>query len=221
MSIVESHRQGRAPLKALGVRKVGGVGVLSQNRYREWTGGLCVVLVELQGAGEDRVEASDGRTDAKGGTNQAVGTRAHAAGSDRRAAGAGANCSTETAHAAAGGVLHDAGVDAENVGARLGAQIVSVGDVQVVAGDVDIEIVLERERDGVVDRKINLAVVHERVDARRIAQVRLRYFLRAVGLQKMRKGRAGPGIILQMNRLRLGRKRRGLRCGGGGDLLSA
>ena len=86
--------------------------------------------------------------------------------------GAGAHRAAEAAHAAAGSVLHDAGIDAENVGARLGAQVIGVGDVEVVAGDIEVEIVLQSERNGVVDRKINLAVAHQRVDARRVAQVR-------------------------------------------------
>jgi hypothetical protein len=48
-------------------------------------------------------------------------------------------------------------------------QQVGVGDIQVIAGDVDVEIVLQRERNRVIDGEINLAIAHERVDARRVA----------------------------------------------------
>ena len=58
----------------------------------------------------------------------------------------------KSADAAAGSVLHDAGVYSKNVGSGLGAQQIRLGDIQVVAGDVEIEIVLQRQRDGVVDR---------------------------------------------------------------------
>ncbi len=171
MSVVEAHGKSGAPLKSLRIGKVGGVGILRENGHgAEHAGGFGIVLVELQRAGDQRIEAGDGRADAERRTDQAVGAGADAAGGDGGAAGAGADRSAQAADAAAGRVLHDAGVDAENVGARLGAQQIGVGDVQVVAGDVDIEIVLERERDRVIDREIDLAVAHQGIDARRVAR---------------------------------------------------
>jgi len=58
--------------------------------------------------------------------------------------------------------------------ARLGTQIIRVGNVEVVAGDIKVEVVLKSESDGVVHRKINFSIAHERVDAWRVAQIWLR-----------------------------------------------
>src|SRR5205807_7069724 len=132
--------------------------------------GLGIVLVELQRAGELRIEAWNGRSQAECRIDQTVGAGAGAAGCDRGAAGAGADGSAESAHAAARSVLHNAGIDAQNVGSRPGAEHVGLGDVQVIARDVKIEIVFESEGDGVIDRKIYLSLSHERVDTRRVAQ---------------------------------------------------
>ena len=204
MGIVEGAGERAAPLEALGVAEVRGVGVLGNDRDgAEDADGFSVVLVELQRAGERRIEAGDGRADAESRTDQAVGSGARAAGRDRGAAGARADRAAQSAYAAAGRVLHDAGIDAENAGARFCAQQIGIGDIQVIAGDIEIEIVLERERDGVIDGEINFAILHERVDARRVAQLRLRNFLRRVGLQYVGKCRARNRIVLQMKRLRL------------------
>ena len=112
--------------------------------------------------------------------NQAARAGAGAARRDRSSALARAHLRTEPAYAAAGCVLHDAVVDAESAGAGLGAPDVRIGDVQVVAGDRDVEIVFERQRDRVVHRNIKFAIMHELVDARRIGQVRRRYMARGL-----------------------------------------
>jgi len=49
--------------------------------------------------------------------------------------------------------LHDARIYSEGRSAGLGAQHVSIGDVQVVARDGDIEIVFKREGNGIVQRR--------------------------------------------------------------------
>jgi len=84
------------------------------------------------------------------GTDQAIGAGAHAAGATVVPPVPEPTVPPEAAHAAAGSILHDAGVSRlRMLAAGLGAQVIRVGDVQVVAGDINIEIVLERERDGV------------------------------------------------------------------------
>src|ERR1700691_545008 len=127
-----------APLESLGVAEVRGVSVLGNYRDgAEDADRFRVVLVELECAGELRIKAGDGRADAKCGTHQTV------------RPGAGADGATETADPAAGRVLHDAGVDAENGGAGFRTQQIGIGNVQVIAGNIEIEVVLERERNGV------------------------------------------------------------------------
>ncbi len=128
-------------------------------------------MIDLQRPGENGVEAGDGRAAAQSRDHQSSG------------AGSGATCpngcstlpradlAAESAYAAARGVLHDAAVYAENGGAGFGAPEVGVGDVEVIAGDGDVEVIFEGERDRVVHGNVELAVVHELVDARRVGQV--------------------------------------------------
>ena len=129
-------------------------------------------MILLQRAGENRIEAGDVRSEAERGADQTARACARAARAEGGATGAGADLAAEAADATAGSVLHDTGIYAEGRGPGFGAQHVGVGDVQVVARDGDVEIVLERERDGVVQRQIQLAIVHELVDARGVGQVR-------------------------------------------------
>src|SRR5208282_614154 len=61
VAIIESHGQSRAPLKTLSVGEVGSIGILSHHRDEAGSGGgFSIVLVELQRAGEDGIEAGDG-----------------------------------------------------------------------------------------------------------------------------------------------------------------
>jgi hypothetical protein len=222
VGVVESNAHRRTPLKALRVGEVGGVSFLTDDRNRtKNAGGFGVILVELQGAGNDGIEAGNVRADAERGTDQAVRAGAHAAGGYSRASGAGAYRAAEAAHAPAWGVLHDAGVDAENVCPRLRPQVISVGDVEIVAGNIDVEIIFQSEGDGVVNRKIDFAVAHKRIDARRVAQIRLRHLLPLIGPQDMREDRTRLGVILQVNRLWLSGNWRGLRRGSGWNILRA
>src|SRR6202035_708684 len=103
------------------------------------------------------------------GIHQTVGARARAAGGHGGASGAGSNRATQPTDPTAGSVLHDTGVHSEDVGAGFGAQVIGIGNVEVVAGDVDVEIVFERKSDGIVNREIELSVTHEGIDARRIS----------------------------------------------------
>src|SRR6202790_4265009 len=105
----------------------------------------------------------------------------------------------------AGGVLHDAAVYAQNGGAGFGSPDVGIGNIQVVTGDRDIEVVFERQGDRVVHRDINFAVVQELVDARRVGHVRRRYAARRVGRQQVGEGRRRFRVLLHVKRLRLRR----------------
>ena len=168
--VVESHRHISAPLESLLVQEISSGGVDRGGRT-ESTGWKDAVVIDLKCAREDRIEAGDERTAAESGDDEASGASASATGRDRSSALAGTDLSAETADAAAGSVLHHAAVDAENGSACFGAPDVSIGNIQVVAGDGDIEIVFERERDGVIHGDVELAVVHELVNARRVREV--------------------------------------------------
>ncbi len=162
----------------------------------EQTRGLGIVFIQLEISGEHGIEAGDRRPDAESRTHQAIGSGANSRGRYCRAAGTGANRSSEAANAASGRVLHDSGVHTQDAGARLGAQVVSVCDVEVVARDFDIEIVLECECDRIIDGEINLAIADQRVHARRICEIRHGQFPRLVGLEKVGKGAARFGVVL-------------------------
>ena len=125
-------------------------------------------------------------------------------------------CRADAADAAARRVLHHSGIDAENAGARLRAQYVGIGDVQVVARDGDIEIILQRQSDGVIEREIKLAIVHELIDARRVGQTRGGQMPGLVRPDRVGKMRHRLGIIQHRQGPRF---RRILRSGRGGRFL--
>ena len=107
------------------------------------------------------------------------------------------------AHAAAGRILHDTAINTENGRTRFGAPDVGIGYVQVVASDRDIEVIFERQRDRVVHRDIEFAIVQKLVDARCVGQVRRRYVARSVGREQVGEGRPGFRVLLHIKRLRL------------------
>ena len=108
------------------------------------------------------------------------------------------------------------------LGATLSGGNNGMGDFQIVAGDGDIEVVLERKGDGIVQRQVELAVVHQLVDARGIRQVRRSQVSRRVRANWIRKVRHRFGIIQYRNRPRLRRVLRNGRCGrcGRGGILA-
>src|SRR5579863_1074382 len=125
MRVVESRGKRSAPLKPLRVSEIGGICVLRKNTARsrtDGTGGDGVVFVELQCARQLWIERGNGRPDAESRADQAVGAGAGATGGDGCSAGAGADGAAESTDASSGRVLHDAGIDAENVRSGFGAQ---------------------------------------------------------------------------------------------------
>src|SRR5580700_4246812 len=106
-------------------------------------------VVTLKRSGQNWVKACDERPvkAARGRADNSPRTGSYAASTQSRTAGAGTYLCSDSPHAAARSVLHDAERHTQNLGARLGTQHVSVGDVQVIARDGDIEIVLERQSD--------------------------------------------------------------------------
>ena len=86
-------------------------------------------------------------------------------------------------------------MNAQDRSASLRAQHVGVGDVQVVARDGDIEIVFERERNGVIERQIEFAVVHELVDSGGIGEIRRRQAPGNVRSNRIGEVRHRMGVI--------------------------
>jgi hypothetical protein len=125
-------------------------------------------VVILECPRQHRIEALDQRSQPQCRAGQAADASTRAGCTDRRATGTRADLRAESAHASAGRVLHNAERHAQNGRTRLGPQHVGVGDVQVIARDGDVEIVLQRQRDRVIQRQIKLAVVHELVNPRRV-----------------------------------------------------
>ena len=97
--------------------------------------------------------------------------------------------------------MHDAARDTKNGRARFGAKDIGIGDIQVVARDGNIEIVLERQRDRVVQRKVELAIVHQRVDARGVGQIRWGQAPGSVGADRVGKVRHRLSIVQDRQRL--------------------
>src|SRR5215831_3472781 len=166
MGVVEDTSQRATELESLAVSEVRGIGILGDDRDRtEYADGLGVVLVELQRSGEGGVEAWDGRPHTKSRTDQAVGARAGTAGGNRRPACSRTDCAAKSANSPARRVLHDTSINAKDVRAGLCSKQISICDVQVVSGNLDIHVVLEGQCYGVIDREVDLAVAHERINA--------------------------------------------------------
>src|SRR5437870_2121712 len=73
----------------------------------------------------------------------------------------GSTGSSYASHASARRALHQAGVDAARGLAGIGEQDIGICNGQVVASDCDIEVVLQSQSNGVVERQHELAVLHE------------------------------------------------------------
>jgi len=103
----------------------------------------------------------------------------------------------EAAYTCARRVLHDADVDAAKGSSCLSAQDVGAGDGDVVARDGQIEVVFQREIDGILQRELDDSVVYEAVEARRVSEIRLGYVRAAIrvdGIPGMRNVQAQRGL---------------------------
>src|SRR6202044_2911620 len=125
-------------------------------------------MIFLQRSSDYRIEAGNGGADAKCGTYQTIGARANATGSQAGAARRSTSCGANSADAAARRVLHFSSIHAENGSSSPCSQNVRIGDIQVVAGNRNVEVILDCQRDSVIQREIKLAIVHQGIDARSI-----------------------------------------------------
>ena len=185
--VVEAHRQVCAPLESLVVSEINRAGILYQQRHREGTTCLLTEVVFLKRAGENRIEAANRRPEAKCRTDQSIGAGAKTSRSQAGAACGRARLRSDAPHATARCVEHQTHGRAEDSGSRPGAQDVGVGNIHRVAGNGNVEVVLERQSDGVVERKIELAIVQKLFDSSGIAQIRRWQTPGPVGTNRIRK----------------------------------
>jgi hypothetical protein len=189
MGIVKTHQHVRSPLEALLIRKIRGVGILiDEGHAREQTAGFRRVLILLQRATQHRIKAGEKRPEAQRRTHQSIGARAETARSKTGAAGSCAGLGSDAPDAASRSVQHQTDGGAEDGGSGPGAQDIRVGDIQCVARDRDVEIVLQSESDRVIERQVEFAIAQKRIDASGIRQIRrskMPWHVRTDGIGKM------------------------------------
>src|SRR3984957_10047668 len=217
-AVVEPHLQIGTPTKALVIGKIHCAGILCKNRHAvKQARRYAFRMIFLQGSGDDRIEAGDEWSQTQRGTDQPIGAGAYSARPETGTAGGSPGGCTDAADATAGSVLHHSGIDPENVSAGFGAQHIGVGNVQIVAGDGDVEIIFQRQSDGVIERKINLAIVHQGINARCVGEIRGNHMPWRVRPNRIRKMRYRLRIVQNRQRpclrriLRTWRRRRFLR----------
>src|SRR5206468_848596 len=99
------------------------------------------------------------------------------------------SASAESADTAAGSALYNAGIYAAESSSGLGAEGVCVGDRQVVAGDCEIEIVLQSELDGIFKGEVEFAVPDQLGQAWRICKLRLGDFVSRICAERIMRAR--------------------------------
>src|SRR5262249_38686025 len=167
MAVVESDGEVCTSLKALQITEVCAAGVLIG--YRNWaenTRRLIVSPVHLKCACQHGVKVRNCRSAAEGRSNQASHASTSAACPSARASSPRADCATQSSHPATGRILHYAEGHAENRTSAICAKDFCVSDIQVVARDRNVQVVLEGQSHCIVHREINLSVTHELVNAR-------------------------------------------------------
>lgn len=147
--------------------------------------------VELSGVGEQRLS----RVGATG-TAQTGDERVADGSSDVGSAEElGNNGVVEKLGEAGGGADRDASGRAIAKAARASLEEADVGDPRVIAGDDDVHAVLESERDGVLEAKIELTVVDELFEAGRVGQVAGIHVLGDVGSKEIGERLGGAGKV--------------------------
>ncbi len=89
------------------------------------------------------------------------------------------------------GVRHDAGIDAAEGRAGTSAENVGVGDVEVIARNGDVVVVLKRESYGIRKAEVNFAILDQIAEAHGVGKARLVYLRGHVGPDRVAKHRAG------------------------------
>ena len=179
----------RAGYEALLIADVGESEVAGERILAGDQGGNLWVAgpVQPDRARQHGVEIGDLRTEersrvaraAAGGLCGLAGALSDAGGLPRRSLTA-PSAPASAPHALAGGKRRDLRLYAAQVGAGLGAQQVSLRLERRVTGDLDVEIVLERERQCIGQRKVQLSVADQVAQPRGVAQIGFRHLPHAV-----------------------------------------
>src|SRR5580700_1965479 len=166
--VVKSDGQVGAGLEALRVGEIISLSVLRQHwNTNEHAAGQLIEVVPLHRATEDGIETRDLRTETQRRSDQPAKSSARAARACSGAAGTGSGLPAESANTTARRILHYARKHAQNGCARLGPQDIGIGDVQVVARNPDVQIIFQGERDRIIDREHEFAILHELLNTRR------------------------------------------------------
>ena len=105
----------------------------------------------------------------------------------RAAGGAAGTCSrgarAKASDTAAGSALHHARVHATKESAGFGSQDIGVGDRKIVAGNCQVEIVLERKINRIFQGDIQSSILNQPIQPTGVRQCRFRNGVRLVGVQ--------------------------------------
>src|SRR5579863_213119 len=155
-------------------------------------------MFHAKGSVNRRIIRRDRSSRAQRGLHQAGRARTGSARAAGRTAGTGAGSSSaESSYTAARCSLHHSSVDTTEESASLCAQNVGIGNRQVVAGDGHVQVVLERQVDGIFQRQVKFALANDVVEPRRIHQYGLWNLVRRVrsdrvtGLRHIEPNRGG------------------------------
>ncbi len=197
-------------MERLRVREVGGAGVLLElvDTRCDGVGQREGGMIDAQRSAQRRIKRLHRRSGAQRGRDQAGRAGAHTAGAARGSAGARARSTgPKASHAAAWSTLNQSSSHTAHGSAGLGAQDVGVGDGQVIARDGQVEVVFQRHRDGVVQRKHQLAVVHGLIEAVGVACPRLLHHAGRVRGEQVQHVGPRLGIVNEFLGNRLARSR--------------
>src|SRR5581483_10731769 len=196
--VVISNRQICAGGKALAVREVTHPGVIDElGDAGEWVRLRLHGILDVERSAQERVEGRSCRSTAKHRRDDTCGTGAGAACAGRSTTGAPAGgAAAYAADTTSGSSLNYTGADAAQSAAGLGAKDIGIGHGDVVACDREVEVVLQRQSDGVTHRQVHLAVANGLVDAGAIREVWRRNITRRVRVDDVEQVRLRRSVVL-------------------------
>ncbi len=168
--VIERELESCAGHKPLVVNRVVGVG--GRCAAGEEVGGRRALAIEVEIAGDRGLKRFGSRSRATRGEGESGGTGTRSTRTDLRSTGPAAGA--QRRRRAAQRVRDQPGGRAQWRCAGPRAQDVGVGDIQIVAGDGDVVVVLKSQRQRVREAQVDLAVLHQVGQAHRIGEAGLR-----------------------------------------------
>ena len=170
-------------------------------------------MLDSKSRGQDGIEGLNSSTGAESGLHDTGSAAACAASATRSSARASARCtSAKAADPTARRSLHQPRGHTAHRSSGFSAEEVSICDREVVAGNREVEVVLEGESNGVVQREHQLAVVQQVIDPRTIGKRRRWNLTMQIWRNQKWKVRGWLGVVLELN-LSLERNRHGHKKG--------